>query len=101
MLLCGYKIITESKGKNMKNIQESKITDVTVFLSGAQVTRRMNVMLEEGIHTVVVDNLSQTLQVESLQVASDDATILSIEYALDYMIETDPIAVHQKLQRII
>jgi len=66
---------------------ESKITGVTVFLSGAQVTREASVSLPAGSRTIVFENLTQYINKSSLQIkANNDAiTILSVGHKVNYL----------------
>ena len=47
---------------------DSKITSVTVFLSGAQVTREASVSVPAGSRTIVFENLTQYINKSSLQI---------------------------------
>jgi hypothetical protein len=66
----------------------SKVQKVTVFLSGAQVSRTAQVNIGAGTSTLVFNNLSADLDVQSLQVkAGGDFTILSVKHELDFLNE--------------
>jgi uncharacterized protein (TIGR02231 family) len=66
---------------------KSDIREVTVFLSGAQVTRIGNVNLEEGTQTVIFNGLPQNLNEQSIQVkGSGNFTILSVAHQLNYLV---------------
>jgi uncharacterized protein (TIGR02231 family) len=66
---------------------KSDIREVTVFLSGAQVTRIGTVNLEEGIQTVIFTGLPQNINTESIQVkGSGNFTILSVTHQINYLI---------------
>ena len=66
---------------------DSKITSVTVFLSGAQVTREASVSVPAGSRTIVFENLTQYINKSSLQIkANNDAiTILSVGHKINYL----------------
>ena len=66
---------------------DSKITGVTVFLSGAQVTREASVSVPAGSRTIVFENLTQYINKSSLQIkAKNDAiTILSVGHKVNYL----------------
>jgi len=58
----------------------SKISDVTVFFSGAQVTRTGKVELEKGKHILLFDQLPITLNSASVQISGfAHSTILSVK----------------------
>jgi len=71
---------------------KSKITDVTVYLSGAQITRQARLEPSDGVSELIFENLTCTLQPESLQVSaadSDNITILSVEHKINYLKQAD------------
>lgn len=58
---------------------ESKIKQVTLYRNGAEVTRGMSIMLEEGLHELVFKNLSSSMDKESVRLSGvGDLTVLSI-----------------------
>lgn len=62
-----------------QSLLESTITDVTVFLSGAQIHRKASVDLQAGRNTIVLTNLTKKLVDNSVQVQFDkDVSVLSI-----------------------
>ncbi len=66
---------------------DSKITSVTVFLSGAQVTREAIIPVPAGSRTIVFENLTQNINKSSLQIkAKNDAiTILSVGHKVNHL----------------
>lgn len=63
----------------------SKVQKVTVFLNGAQVSRTALVNITPGTSTLVFENLSPGIDVQSIQVnAGGDFTILSVNHELDF-----------------
>jgi hypothetical protein len=66
----------------------SKVQKVTVFLSGAQVSRTAQVNISAGTSILVFSNLSADMDVQSLQVsAGGNFTILSVKHELDFLNE--------------
>ncbi len=64
----------------------SKIKAVTVYLSGAQITRTASCALKEGSNKVVFTGLSHKIDESSIQVSGLDAvSILSIAYNINYL----------------
>lgn len=58
----------------------SKISDVTVFFSGAQVTRTGKVTSPVGKSILILDELPVSLNTESIQVSGfETSTILSVK----------------------
>ncbi len=69
-----------------KTSVRSEITGVTVFLSGAQVTRTASAILPTGQSYLVFEGLSQYVNPNSVQVKGmGDFTILSVSSQIDYM----------------
>jgi hypothetical protein len=63
----------------------SKVQKVTVFLNGAQVSRTALVNISPGTSTLIFENLSPGIDVQSIQVnAGGDFTILSVNHELDF-----------------
>jgi uncharacterized protein (TIGR02231 family) len=67
---------------------ESKITNVTVFLNKAQVTREVKSRIEAGKTSLVVTGLTSQLDQESIQVAGKGSfVILGIAHRQNYLSE--------------
>lgn len=63
----------------------SKTSAVTIFLNGAQVTRKALVNLSKGKNKIIIENLTPVLIKESVQVkGKGDFTILSVNNRLAY-----------------
>ena len=74
-------------GQNEKNV-DSKITDVTVFLNKAQVTREVKTRIEPGRVNLVVRGLTSQLDPESIQVTGKGSfIILGICHQQNYLSE--------------
>ncbi|MCB0371997.1 MAG: mucoidy inhibitor MuiA family protein [Muricauda sp.] len=64
----------------------SKIKEVTVYLSGAQITRTASCQLHEGSNEVVFTGLSHKIDESSIQISGLGAvSILSIIYNINYL----------------
>jgi hypothetical protein len=62
---------------------ESKITDVTVFFSGAQITRNIDLKLAKGKHLIVIDKLPKNINPQSIQVDGiENCKILSVMHQI-------------------
>lgn len=69
-----------------ENTIKSTISEVTVFLSGAQVTRTAQIKLNQGGNTFVFAGLPQNINPQSLQVkGTGNYTILSVTHRMNYM----------------
>lgn len=68
----------------------SKIQEVTVYLSGAQITRKASCHLKEGVNKVVFTGLSPKIDESSIQVSGLQAvSILSMAYDINYLDKTE------------
>jgi hypothetical protein len=66
----------------------SKVQKVVVFLNGAQVTRTAMVNVNAGTSTLVFENISPGVDVQSIQVhANGEFTILSVKQEMNYLNE--------------
>jgi uncharacterized protein (TIGR02231 family) len=74
-------------GQELKPV-DSKITNVTVFLNRAQITREARTRLESGKTHVVIKGLTSQLDPQSIQVEGKGAfTILGISHQQNYLSE--------------
>jgi hypothetical protein len=64
---------------------QTKITDVTVFFSGAQVTRKIDLEAVPGKHLLIADHLPGEMNPQSIQVEGIDfCKILSVKHQVVY-----------------
>lgn len=65
---------------------KTTLTEVTVYLEGAQLTRTASITLEKGTTAFTFDKLSPYIQESSIQISGlKDATVLSINYGVNYL----------------
>ena len=77
--LCAFVSFSQSKSVT------APITDVTLFLSGAQVTHKGDVNLKKGENTLVLSGLTAGMDVNSIQILGNkDYTILSVKHQMNY-----------------
>jgi len=75
---------------------DSKIDNVTVFLTGAQVSRTADVSLSPGNNTIVFGGISASIQPASLQMSTiGDFKIIDVKYNLAY---PEPVALNKPLE---
>jgi uncharacterized protein (TIGR02231 family) len=75
-------------GQQKEVAVSSEIKKVTVFLSGAQVTREANVNLKAGSNLIKFTDITANLDVNSLQVVGNKGfTIVSVNHQFNYMAE--------------
>src|SRR5579862_1566136 len=72
---------------SQKSIQaSSKVTNVTVYLQGASVTRTASATLPAGAGEVVFTGLTTNINDKTVQISGKgDFTILSVVYSLNYV----------------
>ena len=67
----------------------SKIKDVTVYLSGAQIYRKAQCQLKEGKNELTFTGLSSKIEESSIQISGlQSVSILSMSYDLNYLEKT-------------
>lgn len=77
--LCAFVSFSQSKSVN------APITDVTLFLSGAQITHKGDVNLKKGENTLVLSGLTAGMDVNSIQILGNkEYTILSVKHQMNY-----------------
>src|ERR1700761_2105658 len=78
---------------------DSKVQKVTVFLNGAQVTRTAMVNVTAGTSTLIFENISPGIDVQSIQVhAAGEFTILSVKHEMNYLNEQAKLKHVEELQ---
>lgn len=78
---------------------ETKITDVTVFMSGAQVSETGSVSVREGENQVRISGLPAHLDANSIRIEGNDAyTILGVRHQINYLSTTQQTPRQRALQ---
>lgn len=73
-----------------KNETDAILKSVTVYRSGAEMTHSANVILKQGNNELIIDDLSNTIDINSIQIkAPSTVTILSIEFSNNYLLTTE------------
>lgn len=89
LVLTGLSISAFAKSEKPQTTS-SKITNVIIYLSGAQVERNAQVTIEKGTTTLLFDDLSNTIDENSIQIAGlGQSSILSINYGVNYLKEVE------------
>ena len=69
-----------------KNIVPAQLQSVTVYRSGAELVHQAKAGLRQGNNELIVDGLSNALDINSVQIGCDDKiTIMSIAFSTDYL----------------
>ena len=78
-------LITPSFSANFESDVKSKIKNVTVYLSGAQVARKGYVTFKKGVNTFVFDGVSPYVNQNTIQVSgAGDYIILDSKKTIKY-----------------
>ena len=101
VLLITLMTYTSLIGQLKKDIS-TEIKDVTVFLSGAQITRNGTATLPQGEHLLTFSALSPYIDKKSIQFKTNrNLTVLSVNYQLDFLSAEEQSASYRHLQESI
>ena len=99
LLLCTS---TELQAQEGPAAVTSSISNVTVFLSGAEVQREGRVALKAGAQQVVFENLPVRLNPQSIQVSGTGGfTILGVSHRVNYLRPADRTKEADRLEQLI
>ncbi len=84
-MIISFSVFSQNKELNLN----SKINDVTVFLSGAEIHRSAKITLNSGVTELKLNELSPAINGNSVQakLGSNDVTIISVNHKMDYLTE--------------
>ena len=73
--------------QNMHEVTvKTEVSDVTVFISGAQIIRKKNVDIKSGVTVLKFSGLSPFIEGKSVQVkASGNVTVLSVNHQQNFI----------------
>lgn len=91
ILLIGFSGIThQSFAQQREKRVNSRPTEVTIFLRGAQIRNEASINLNPGISEIVFENMPLNLDESTFSASSEsDITILSVSYRTNYMDEKE------------
>ena len=83
-------IVQTSFGQNSSLAVDSKIKNVTVFLSGAQISRTATTPLSKGRNELLFKGISPNIDKESIQLSGEGKfTIVSVAHQYNFLEETN------------
>ena len=83
-MLAGWSVLTFAQETALE--VASKISKVTVFLEGAQITRSSTVNLKSGVSNLSLTGIAAHIQEQSIQVDGPSAVkILSVSFRVNYL----------------
>jgi TonB-dependent SusC/RagA subfamily outer membrane receptor len=69
-----------------KNTVPAVLKSATVYRSGAELTHTARVTLEQGNNELVIEGISNRININSLQIGNDGSvTIMSVEFSTDFL----------------
>jgi len=88
LLFIAILLFSAVSAQDAKKQVDSKIDNVTVFLTGAQVMRTATVSVPKGNSELVFHDVSTSVNIQSIQVTTDnDLTVLSVNHQINYIEE--------------
>jgi len=88
LLSISIALFAAASAQETKKPVDSKIDNVTVFLNGAQVSRKATVQVPKGTTDLVFHDVSTVVNPQSIQVTTDfDITVLAVNHQINYIEE--------------
>ncbi|WP_315816526.1 mucoidy inhibitor MuiA family protein [Paraflavitalea speifideaquila] len=76
----------QTQAGNEKNIVTANLKSATVYRAGAELTHTAKVSLDQGNNELVIDGVSNRINMNSLQIGNDgNVTILSSTFSTDFL----------------
>jgi TonB-dependent SusC/RagA subfamily outer membrane receptor len=77
-------LVVSVRAGDDKNIVSSSLKSAMVYRTGAELTHAAKASLNQGNNELVIDNISNRIDINSLQIGSNgNVTILSVEFSLN------------------
>lgn len=118
LFFVGVLLFSSASAVTQKDVA-SKIKEVTVYQSGAQVMREATIAVDKGVSELHFKGLPEGISNESIQVTADKSvTIVSVVHSIDYLnkqksteeiialesrreIVKDSISIHRNVQKVL
>jgi len=99
LCLASFQTSAQQSASNPKSVN-SKISEVTLFLDGAEIIRDASVEIPKGITTLKFESLSRNIVRNSVQFSSDkDLTILSVTQRNNFLAKSDKSSELEELEK--
>jgi hypothetical protein len=86
-------------GGGDKNIVSSVLKSAMVYRNGAELTHSAKASLNQGNNELVIDNISNRIDINSLQIGSNgNVTILSVEFSTNFLRPEQKLPIVKKLE---
>jgi hypothetical protein len=81
-----FVLLVQTRAAGDKDIVPAQLKSATVYRSGAELTHTAKATLEQGNNELVIDGISNRININSLQIGNDgNVTILSVEFSTDFL----------------
>jgi TonB-dependent SusC/RagA subfamily outer membrane receptor len=98
-LLILISLATNTRAGDDKNIVSSTLKSAMVYRVGAELTHSAKASLSQGNNELVIDNISNRIDVNSLQIGSNgNVTILSVEFSTNFLRPEQKLPIVKKLE---
>ncbi|MBO9202740.1 MULTISPECIES: DUF4139 domain-containing protein [Niastella] len=82
-----------------KNIVSSVLKSAMVYRAGAELTHSAKVSLNQGNNELIIDNISNQIDINSLQIGSNgNVTIMSVEFSTNFLRPEQKLPVVKRLE---
>ena len=89
MIICAI-ISINTFANDQRNIVPSELKTATVYKSGAELTHTAHANLQQGNNELVIDNIANAIDVNSIQIKTASAvTLMGIEFNNNYLIPVE------------
>jgi hypothetical protein len=86
LVLITWSLVTTAQANGDKNIVPSVLKSAMVYRVGAELTHSASVSLNQGNNEVIIDNISNRIDINSLQIGNNgNVTILSVEFSTNFL----------------
>lgn len=98
-LLTLISLATGARAGDDKNIVSSTLKSAMVYRIGAELTHTAKATLSQGNNELVIDNISNRIDVNSLQIGSNgNVTVLSVEFSTNFLRPEKKLPIVKKLE---
>jgi TonB-dependent SusC/RagA subfamily outer membrane receptor len=99
IFLISLSLVVSAQAGNDKNIVSSVLKSAMVYRNGAELTHTAKAALNQGNNDLVIDNISNRIDINSLQIGSNgNVTILSVEFSTNYLRNEQKLPIVKKLE---
>jgi len=97
--LIALSLVASVQAGGDKNIVASVLKSAMVYRSGAELTHSARATLNQGNNELVIDNISNRIDINSLQIGSNgNVTILSIEFSTNFLRPEQKLPIVKRLE---